>query len=362
MILEDYILLKHIENTASSEEAASVELWMRESLDNRKHYQRLLTVYYESKHLKTFENSDLDLEWNDFLNNKVVLKPIENSSPHRKIFLYATAASLVLISAFLFILNIDNTTSISATDQLVSFKLPDNTAVTLYPNSKISYADDFSVDTKRNVSVIGKVRFNVIPSQKSPFTVESDLITTKVLGTIFTVNTYNPQVPSVNVEQGTVSVIEKEERTNVRILKKGDSVVFTNGDFLDVLGTPIFKKAKAPVIPKKKKIKKKEVKKEIIVAKPQPKPKAKAIVVKKQESVKPKTSAYTVNHVLQFLTKKHETFSKSRRAKMKDDDIITLNLNMSLDEILEEFKKEYNLELEEGKCDGCIKLKKISKK
>ena len=361
MILEDHILLKHIENTASVKEAELVDAWMRESLDNRKHYQRLLTVYYESKHLKTFKALDVDAEWNDFISNKVVFhEPIENSLPHRKIFLYATAASLILISAFLFIINADNTISRSATDKLVSFKLPDNTAVTLFPNSSIDYSEDFSLETERIVYVAGKVRFNVIPNSKSPFLVESKLITTKVLGTVFTVNTYNPMVPSVNVEQGTVSVIEKEERSNVRILKKGDSVVFTNGDFLDVLSTPIFKKAIAPVIPKKKKPKKK--KKKPVIAKPQPKPQQKAPQPKKVIPEEPKLSSYTVNHVLEFLDKKHEKFSKSRRAKMKDDDIISLNLNMSLDEILDIFKKEYNLELEEGKCEGCVKLKKISKK
>ena len=67
--------------------------------------------------------------------------------------------------------------------------LPDSSVVVLYPNSSLIY-NRFIFRDKRDIKLSGEGVFSVKKDSLSPFTVYSDVITTKVLGTKFRVQAY----------------------------------------------------------------------------------------------------------------------------------------------------------------------------
>jgi len=342
MMPEGHILLKYIDKTASTEEVQLVDLWLEESLDNRKHYQRILAVHYESQHLKNYTVLDVDSEWNEFIDNKVAfLEPIEDSLPHRKIFIYTAAASILLISAFFFLFQkSDFVTTATGSDPL-TLTLPDASEVILYPNSSITYNEDLGKGNSRKIELAGKASFEVVSDKTRPFLVESGFVTTKVLGTVFTVDSYKSKEPSILVTEGTVSVAETKNLSNVRILKKGDSVVFSGGSFKEVIRArnqiePIVSSKQSvqeePVVEKEKKIIPESDKQTIeesaananipAASRPEAKNPEKEIKTTTKEEVKEKAvkpeaklSPFPVKKAIDFLVDKHDNFSKSRKCK-----------------------------------------------
>lgn len=92
-------------------------------------------------------------------------------------------------------------------------KLPDGSQVTLAPKSRISYAQTFgSADTARNgvtrdVYLLGEAFFQVTKNPHRPFRVFANEIVTKVLGTSFTVRSFEKDTTiQVTVRTGKVSV------------------------------------------------------------------------------------------------------------------------------------------------------------
>ena len=91
--------------------------------------------------------------------------------------------------------------------------LPDGSQVTLAPQSRISYAHTFgSADTARNgvtrdVYLLGEAFFQVTKNPHRPFRVFANEIVTKVLGTSFTVRSFEKDTTiQVTVRTGKVSV------------------------------------------------------------------------------------------------------------------------------------------------------------
>ena len=92
-------------------------------------------------------------------------------------------------------------------------KLPDGSQVTLGPKSRISYAHTFvSADTARNgavrdVYLLGEAFFEVTKNPHRPFRVFANEIVTKVLGTSFTIRSFDKDTTiQVTVRTGKVSV------------------------------------------------------------------------------------------------------------------------------------------------------------
>ncbi|QDK81034.1 DUF4974 domain-containing protein [Spirosoma sp. KCTC 42546] len=89
-------------------------------------------------------------------------------------------------------------------NQLV--RLPDGSQVTLHQGSQISFPRAFST-RQREVFLIGEAFFDVVRRPKQPFLVYTNQLTTKVLGTSFTVRAYaNDKEAKVIVRTGKVSV------------------------------------------------------------------------------------------------------------------------------------------------------------
>lgn len=90
--------------------------------------------------------------------------------------------------------------------------LPDGSQVTLAPGSRISFTSHLN-GAKREVYLSGEAFFDVQKDPSKPFFVYADELTTRVLGTSFTVRAFEEEnTATVQVRTGSVSVVARATR------------------------------------------------------------------------------------------------------------------------------------------------------
>ena len=93
--------------------------------------------------------------------------------------------------------------------------LPDQTEVTLNAGSRIKYPANFT-DDERSVELFGEALFDVTSDPVRPFTVKTENMNIKVVGTVFDVKEYADDLTaSVSVASGKVEVILADEKLMV---------------------------------------------------------------------------------------------------------------------------------------------------
>jgi transmembrane sensor len=91
------------------------------------------------------------------------------------------------------------------------FNLPDGTFVWLNSNSSIKYNGNFIAD--RRVTLSGEAFFDVYKDKRRPFTVNTNDVTLKVLGTRFNIASYeNETKTEVVLEEGKLVFSDREKR------------------------------------------------------------------------------------------------------------------------------------------------------
>ena len=95
----------------------------------------------------------------------------------------------------------------NTTDDTKLIELPDGSVIELAPDSRISYAKDFSTGNTRDVYMTGEAFFKVVKNPVRPFRVFANEIMTKVLGTSFVVRSFEKDANiKITVRTGKVSV------------------------------------------------------------------------------------------------------------------------------------------------------------
>ncbi len=367
MMPSENILLKYLDKTTTLEEDLQVEQWISASPKNRKYLQELLIVHFESNHLKKHIDVDADAEWNIFLSKlSEPHKPIEKSISRRKIFYYVAAASVIFLLCFQFLFNTSSPFILKESgNRTMTVVLPDNSNVTLFPKTSITYAPDFTDLNQRKITLEGKAKFEVIKNPSKPFIVETNDFITQVLGTVFTVSgTGNRK--GIKVHEGSVRASDKKQIHMSVTLKGGESVQYLGTKFSDISTLPSLQPAdtvatKTPKTNTKKVVSTnitKEIENKTVIQKP-------SLIKKEPAKPKVKLSKFTLKDVFDFLNDHHpekDKFSKSRKCKPKKEDTISLNLQEDLASILKRIEVDYNIEYENAKCQDCFRIKSISKK
>ncbi|MCF0073939.1 FecR domain-containing protein [Dyadobacter sp. CY261] len=99
----------------------------------------------------------------------------------------------------------------NTTAQPLTISLEDGSRITLDPGSKVGYPAHFKPEL-REVFLSGKAFFDIAKDPSKPFFVYANELVTKVLGTSFTVRSYdNEQNVSVAVKTGKVAVFSRED-------------------------------------------------------------------------------------------------------------------------------------------------------
>ena len=97
--------------------------------------------------------------------------------------------------------------NINTSEKTITVKLPDGSTVELAPDSRIGYANNFDSADTRDVYLSGEAFFNVTKNPVRPFRVFANEIVTKVLGTSFSVRSFElDTVIQVKVRTGKVNV------------------------------------------------------------------------------------------------------------------------------------------------------------
>jgi transmembrane sensor len=119
--------------------------------------------------------------------------------------------------------NVENS---SSTSQVINLR--DGSRITLKSGSRLKFPDPFH-SAYREVYLDGEAFFEVARDPARPFMVYANEVVTQVLGTSFTVSTFQPNKVTVAVKTGSVSVYKQSEKSNAEkqvILTPNQKVVY----------------------------------------------------------------------------------------------------------------------------------------
>ena len=106
--------------------------------------------------------------------------------------------------------------NVNTSGKPVKLVLPDESIVELGAGSRIAYANNFDSSQTRDVYLLGEALFTVIKNPSHPFRVFANEIVTKVLGTSFTVRSFDKDtIIQVTVRTGKVSVYSQANTSDV---------------------------------------------------------------------------------------------------------------------------------------------------
>jgi len=118
--------------------------------------------------------------------------------------------------------------NVNTSEKAVTLKLPDESEVTLSPNSRIAYANDFDSAATRDIYLLGEAVFTVTKNPSKPFRVFANEIVTKVLGTSFAVRSFeNDSTIRVTVKTGKVSVYSQSEVKETAMPNRMGGIILT---------------------------------------------------------------------------------------------------------------------------------------
>lgn len=225
MKINKEIIERFLQNTSTDQERRAVETWYYSFENNLDGISQLT------------DEEQLDLENELYLKIKEKIAPVQKT-PTRQInwvWYLSSAAAMFLLAFGIWTYNksAKNIQSLSgipfsgwAKYENVSAKelkitLPDGSVVVMKPKTQLSYNQS---DTKfREVNLIGEAFFDVMHDATCPFLIYTGKMTTKVLGTSFSVKAYPSMKKSeVSVVSGKVTVFEKDAED-----KQNNGVILT---------------------------------------------------------------------------------------------------------------------------------------
>ncbi len=119
--------------------------------------------------------------------------------------------------------------SVNTSQKPIRLKLPDESIVELAPDSRIGYSNDFDSSNTRDVYLSGEAYFKVTRNPARPFRVFANEIVTKVLGTNFSVRSFEKDtIIQVTVRTGKVSVYSQvNEAKNSKSNSQPGGIILT---------------------------------------------------------------------------------------------------------------------------------------
>ncbi|MDO9553348.1 FecR family protein [Rhodonellum sp.] len=151
--------------------------------------------------------------------------------------LFGIAASVVMVIGLGFVLSeLTQKPKVDFSDKIAfqkvengvgmvkKIKLPDGSRIQLFHNTTIEFDRDFS--NNRFVKLEGEAFFEVVANPELPFRVQTDGLTTEVLGTSFSIKTAGLEETKVSVKTGKVSV--SDAQTNFE-LHKDQQLIYSIG-------------------------------------------------------------------------------------------------------------------------------------
>jgi transmembrane sensor len=218
------LINRYLKNQCSAEEAAYLEDYIAhlgESLD------QLL-----SKEEWDLTDENLDYPNQQEIKDKILAfaKKQNVLKYNRKLLRIASAAAAIIIFIFGFYVNLNpllnkpaphlgqiasvedekeevsNLYYINSGNDNMLLTASDGSVITLYPQSEIKYAEDFSTQQERVLYLKGKAKFEVAKDKSKPFRVHSTGVVTTALGTVFSVDELRSTQTQIKLMEGKIEV------------------------------------------------------------------------------------------------------------------------------------------------------------
>ena len=143
---------------------------------------------------------------------------------------YAAAAIVLMVCSVLTYNTLSTNEAVDAQifatnySQFERIALEDGTTIEIAPNSTLKVPGNYGSKT-RTIQLEGQAKFTVARNEDCPFIVQSEGLTTTVLGTVFEVRSYNNRNHQVVVHSGEVKVNTDQEEV---LLVKNQSASYVN--------------------------------------------------------------------------------------------------------------------------------------
>ena len=269
--LEDFLLDDQFRTWVIGQDHAGDEIWNEIAI----HYPEKVALMYQAKEIivSLLGNSaglttpELENEVNRIMQTTGKKKIAARSRPLFPFKWFSAAASVILCAAIGWKItsDINQPQSLKAYSQYVSrideplhevinetdlpkkITLPDGSVVRLTPSSRISYANTFIQNHKREVYLTGEAFFDVEKDVKNPFFVYANGLLTRVVGTSFLIRAIDSDV-EVLVSSGRVTVVpirdiaNQEKKNTELLLTPNQQALFSTKDNLiskSIVETPV---------------------------------------------------------------------------------------------------------------------------
>ena len=221
--LSEDIINKYLTGQCSEEELVEVNAWMKESEENARQLFRMEEIY----HLGKF-NQYADRQQMARAEKQLYKKLDEEKRKQNKILRmhrwmkYAAMIAVILVigggSGYWLYQNGNNQHMMVAVANegiVKEINLPDGTKVWLNNSATLKYPREFS-EKARNVYLDGEAYFEVTKNRHKPFTVQSDAMRVRVLGTTFNFKCdKNYRIAEVTLIEGEIEVKGNKEEGQI---------------------------------------------------------------------------------------------------------------------------------------------------
>ncbi len=224
----DELIAKVLTDEATTEDAAELNQWLKESPENQRYFDDLSRIWVGSAEAIEAEYTDsdvaqsvnIDAAWGKVKGRIHKPKPLTISWLSSNLLKIAAAVAFLIVAVFYF----KNTTppqyNYVADARVVTDTLIDGSIITL--NKKSSLTTVFS-KKERRVRMTGEAFFAVAPDKEKPFVIEVNSVEVKVVGTAFNVDEVSQRGKIIIVvEEGIVEV--KGKNDNIRLIKGNRAV------------------------------------------------------------------------------------------------------------------------------------------
>ncbi|HEX7366331.1 MAG TPA: FecR family protein [Pelobium sp.] len=220
--MTDEIIIKFLLEESSEGENKQIETWLAADAKNQKYLQEMQLIWETSKSLGSLNLADENIAWENFKAKADERKA--SQAKQNSLYWLKIAASLVLISVVGWLgyqyFKAPEMITIQTAATIDTVILPDGSVVKLNKYSVLNYPDRFK-GGKREISLSkGEAFFTITPDAEKPFTIQTNDIKIRVIGTSFNVKCGKNET-EVIVATGNVKVTQKNEEIN---LKPGEKV------------------------------------------------------------------------------------------------------------------------------------------
>ena len=211
---------RFLSGEVTEQEANEMQIWLRESEENRQLFARCKKLWIGSSMQSRFNAGQLNRE-KQKVNLKIhyneLNKKFEKSRRHVRILAYAASILFIFGITSIFMYFNEQSQPAEITESLSNvievpyggkskITLSDGSTVWINAGSKITYKDGFGTTT-REVELEGEAYFDVAKNEHLPFFVHTSISTIKVYGTTFNVKAYaDDDMVETTLDKGAISI------------------------------------------------------------------------------------------------------------------------------------------------------------